>query len=243
MPDHTKDSMPSRVEQRLDAQLALVSRMKSRPVAASTAPAPFVTISRQYGCEAMALAELLAPRLAAAEKSGVDAWPIYSRQLLEGLSETSHLSQRVVDALDVRSRSGIEEFFQTLIGQSPPDIKVLHHLVRCERALGLLGHCVIVGRGGALLTAGLKGGIHIRLIASEEWRLENLVARFGWDAAKARAFLHAEESDRHSFYHKYLGMDVGQAEHYDLILNVGRISRQQQVEVIMTYFHSRISES
>jgi cytidylate kinase len=243
MPDHTKDSFPSRIEQRLNAQLALASRIKHRPVPAAVAPAPFVTISREYGCEAMALAEMLAPQLAALEKSDEESWPIYNRQLLEGISETSHLSKRVAEALDVRSRSGIEEFFQTLIGQSPPDIEVLHHLIRCERALALLGHCIIVGRGGALLTAGLKGGIHIRLVASEEWRLNNLVARFSWDAAKARSILREEEQSRNSFYLKYLGQDMNKPENFDLTLNAARIPREQQVEMILTFFRLRYAEN
>jgi hypothetical protein len=231
--------MPARIEQRIDAQLAVVSRLKNRAPAAAETAAPFVTISRQYGCEAMQLAERLAVRLAETEHSGPDSWQIYSRQLLEGLSEQTHLSQRVIDALDVRSRSGIEEFFQTLIGQSPPDLKVLRHLVHCERGLALLGHCILVGRGGALLTAGLKGGLHIRLIASEEWRLNNLVARFGWDAAKARAVLSEEEQNRHSFYRKYIGQDAGDPTHYDLILNVARLSRAEQLELILALFRSR----
>ena len=58
------DPLPARVEQRIDAQLAVAERLRGHLPAAASGTAPYVTISRQYGCEAMELAELLAPRLA-----------------------------------------------------------------------------------------------------------------------------------------------------------------------------------
>jgi cytidylate kinase len=239
MQDPTHEPIPARIAKRIDAQLATAERIKQGKSVALAAPAPFITISRQFGCEAMLLAEQLAPRLAALDNIGADNWPIYNRQFIEGLSAEEHLSARIIDALDVRARSGIEEFFQTLIGKSPPDIKVLHHLVRCERAVATLGRCIIVGRGGALLTAELPGGIHVRLVAPEAWRLNNLVARFGWDEAKAHVLLREEEHNRHSFYQKYLGQDPNNPEHYDLILNTSRMNRAAQVESIAAIFSAR----
>ena len=130
-----------------------------------------------------------------------------------------------------------------MIGASPPDIRVLRHLIRIERALATLGRCIIVGRGGVLLTAGLPGGLHIRLVAPEAVRLKSLVARFGWEQDKAQQFLHAEEQGRHSFYRKYLGQDPNNPEHYDLVVNTARLTREEQVDTIVALFAHRLKRA
>jgi cytidylate kinase len=239
MSDQMKHPLPARVEHRIDAHIALAQRMKGKRAGEAEAPAPFLTLSRQYGCEAMVLAEHLARRLATLEKLAEDSWQVYSRQIIDSISQELPLADRLLEALDVRARGGIEEFFQGLIAQSPPDIEVLRHLVRTVRAAALHGRCIVVGRGGAVLTRDLPGGIHLRLVAPEEWRLENLIARFGWDRAKARAVLRDEEHTHHAFFAKYLGQDTSKAEYYDLMLNSARLSQEEQVEAVLAVFRRR----
>ena len=239
MVDRLFDVIPSRIEQRIEAQVNEMAQRKAKKPANGARTVPFLTISRQYGCEAMTLAEQLAPRLAAAEGNTGAKWQIFNRQILETLSQQEHLSERLLDALDIHTRGGIEEFFDTLIGQAPSDIHVLKMLVRTERALALLGHCIIIGRGGVLLTAGLAGGIHVRLVAPDTWRMKNLITRFNWPEQKARMVLHEEANARHSFYYKYLGQDVSNPLLYDLTLNTSRADRDEQASAIAGLFKER----
>jgi cytidylate kinase len=239
MADKLFDMLPSRIEQRIEAQVNEMAQRKAKGLAAAGRTIPFLTLSRQYGCEAMALAEQLAPRLASAEGLTSGQWQIFNRQILETLSRHDHLSERLLEALDIHSRGGIEEFFDSLIGQAPSDIHVLKLMVRTERALAMLGHCIIIGRGGVLLTAGLKGGIHVRLTAPEEWRRKNLITMFGWDAQRARMVLHEEENAKHSFFYKYLGQDVNNPLLYDLTINTAQTSCDEQAAAIIGLFKER----
>lgn len=237
MPDTLKHPLPARIEQRIGTHLQVAERMRAAPAPAPAAP--FVTVSRQYGCGAMDLAETLAVRLSEAEQIGDSGWQVYSRRIIEDISAEVKLSSRVLEALDSRTRSGLEEFFETLVGQSPPDIKVLRVLVQTLRALAMHGRCVLVGRGGAVLTRDLPHGIHVRLVAPEKWRLQNLIERFGWDETRARALLHEEESARHNFYRKYLGKDPQEIANYDLIINVAHVARDEQADAILAVFRRR----
>jgi len=237
MPDYSRDPLPSRIEQRIDTHLAVSRRIREK--AAPAGPVPFITISRQYGCEAMELAEHLARELAVVERLSEGSWQVYSRRIVEDISTELQLSKRLVEALDARVRSDLEEFFETLMGHAPPDIEVLRHLVHTVRALALHGRCILVGRGAAMLSAGLAGGIHVRLIAPEPWRLTRLVSRFGWDESKARSFVRGEEDNRRNFFQKYLGQDVNNPEHYDLIINAARMNREEQVESVIALFRKR----
>ena len=236
MTDSKKEHLPPRVEQRIDAQITLAERLKSAPITAAHAPAPFITIARQYGCEAMALAETLA-----AEMPG-GPWPIYNRQILDSIVEETHSSNRIFEAIDVHVRSGIEEFFESLLGRSPSDLRMLHHLVRTVRAVATLGHCIIVGRGAPVLTSGLPGGIHVRLIASKEWREKNLIQRFKWSKEQTHEVLREEEHGRGNFFRKYLGQDANNPEFYDLMLNSARLSRAEEVAAIMSLYRIRFGQ-
>jgi cytidylate kinase len=239
--DQLKHTIHPRIEQRIDTHLELVRRMREQHAGKPARHAPFLTLSRQYGCEAMELAESLAPKLAQIEKLSPDGWQVYNRQIVESITGELHLSDRIVDALDVRARSGIEEFMQALIGESPPDLKVLHGLTRTARSLALLGRCILVGRGGVVLTKDLPGGIHIRLVAPEEWRLNKLLSKFGWSSAEAHARLHEEETSRTNFFKKYLGKDLSDPVHYDLTINVARTPKIEQEALILALFTMRLA--
>jgi cytidylate kinase len=234
-----KEPLPLRVEQRIRAQIEGAQRYRQ---AKEPPPSlPFATVSRQYGCEAMEFAGALAEVLTRESKLPPAHWQVYNRQIIESISAEAPLATGLLESLDVRARSGLEEFFQTLVGHSPPDIEVLKLLVRVERALAHHGHCILVGRGGAMLTRDLPNGIHVRLVAPEEWRQKSLVTRFGWDAARARQFIREEDENRSAFFRKYLNQDVNDPLHYDLILNVARLDRDEQVESAAAVFRQRFS--
>jgi hypothetical protein len=231
-----KVEIPSRLEQRIESQLRVADRMRAQR---QVGPAPFLTITRQYGCGAFELAEKLSPRLAELEHLPHDSWQVYSRQIIEEISSELHLTEKLVQGLDIHVRSGLEEFFDTWLGTMPSDLTVLHHLVRATRAAALVGRCVLVGHGAPVLTEDLAGGIHLRLIAPERWRLNSLVTRFGWDEQKARETIQEEEEHRRAFFEKYLGRDVSNPEHYDLILNVARMNRDEQAAAVVALFKKR----
>ncbi len=236
MPESHKEYLPSRIEHRLDTQILLSQRRKESVAPEARPVSPFFTIARQYGCEAMALAENLAAQLPGGP------WPVYNRQIFEKMAEDDPVSERLLAALEVHVRTGIEEFFENLLGDSPTDLRLLHHLVRTVRALGALGHCIIVGRGASALTAGLQGGIHIRLIAPIEWRERNLIQRFGWSEEQTRTILHEEEHGRHSFFRKYLGQDPKNPELYQLVLNTARLTVTEQIAAILGVYRARFPQ-
>lgn len=229
--------MPSRVEQRIEAHIRVSERLKTTRVVPIDTP-PFVTISRQYGCGAVELAELLAEKLTALEGLEAGSWQVYHRQIFDSMTEDVRASEKLLSALDLQTRGAIEELFETLAGQAS-DLKLLHLLVRTIRGLAALGRCVIVGRGGAVLTQDMPGGIHVRQIAPETWRLEHLIEWFGWDRGHALKTLRAEENRRHGFFQHYLNRDPADPEHYHMILNAAGLSREEQADAVVSLFKSK----
>lgn len=233
-----KEPLPRKIEESLAAHVRIASGLKRQAEQQGRLPVPFITISRQFGCEAIVLAEALAPKLDAAEKLESGAWHIYSKQIIEAMADEHYSATQLMDALDMKARTAIEEFIETVVGRIS-DLKLLHKLLRAIRVTATLGRCIIIGRGGALLTRDMPGGIHLRLVASEEFRLKGLVDRFGWTMDKAMQVLRQEDSIRLSFFEKYLHSNPNDAQNYDLVLNTERLSRAEQLDQILMLFKAR----
>ncbi|NUO19472.1 cytidylate kinase-like family protein [bacterium] len=236
-----KNPLPSRAEQNLEAQIRVASRLKELSTSREHAPKPFITISRQFGCEAVALAEYLAPQLDSCEKLDTGSWQVYSRRLIEAMADQQYSYDQLMSALDSRARTAIEDFFDTIFGQIS-DLRLLHKLVSTMRATASLGHCIIVGRGGAIVTHDLPGGLHIRLVAPEEYRLRGLMERRGWSVEEALRHMREQDMARRSFYQKYLHRDSNEQEIYDLILNTARLTQVEMAEQVVSLFRSRLTK-
>ncbi|MCB9366177.1 MAG: cytidylate kinase-like family protein [Calditrichaeota bacterium] len=233
-----KNSLPPRAEQNLAAQIRVASGLKSQVKTTEQHSVPFVTLSRQYGCEAVPLAESLARQLDVAESLEKGSWQVYGRKLIEDMADQQYSYDQLMSALDSKARGAIEEFVSTLVGQIS-DLKLLHRLVHTMRATATLGRCIIVGRGGAIVTRDMPGGIHVRLVASEEFRIRGLVERHGWGRDRAQLELKEQEGYRAAFIQKYLHRDPNDPELYDLVLNSERLSRDELTEQVLAVFRSR----
>ncbi len=233
-----KNTLPPRVEQNIEAQVRVATMLRDLAAARGARPVPFVTISRQFGCEAIVLAESLAREFDALEKLESGSWQVYNRKLIEAMADQKYSFDQLMSALDSKVRGAIEEFVETLVGEIS-DLKLLHKLVQTMRATATLGRCIIIGRGGAIVTRDLLGGIHVRLVASEELRLKGLVERYGWTEFKARHEMKEQDSSRQTFYKKYLHRDSNDPEIYDLVLNSGRLTHTEMVGQITTLFQAR----
>jgi cytidylate kinase len=220
------------VENRLRAQVELHRRLAQLDEERERTPqaGPFITISRQYGCMAYALAERLAQRL------GVEfpEWnfTIYDRKILEVLAQRKSFTADLIDSLSARTRGVIEDWADFLIAGRPSEVQVVRHLVRTLCSVAALGEAILIGRGGAVITRKLAAGIHVRLIAPLEWRIARLRENPERAAEANAEFVKRADRERERFTRKYLGADGSDPELYHLILNNQYLSMEEQVEVI-----------
>ncbi len=57
-------------------------------------PGPYVTISRQYGCDGYELGDLLQKRIN--ERSG-ENWHVYKKEMLKQLAEDTGLTEEIIE--------------------------------------------------------------------------------------------------------------------------------------------------
>lgn len=241
MPDkRLSDKAFHKLEAGLHAQVERWRTLRQQKALPQPGRRPFLTLSREFGCEAFPLAEALAKKLNAAHPTPA-GWEVYDRMLMEKIGEDYQLSEKLLESFETSISRELDDYLETLFSKENLQIKAFHGLVRTVRALALQGNCIIVGRGGAILTRDLPGGVHIRLVASFDWRVKKMMDKRHLSQREAQDLIREADRAREGYIRKYLNKDHRDSGFYHLMINTERISRDVQIELILTTFSLTIN--
>ena len=222
--------MSSKNSARIQAQAETWRKEKLSAVPAASAAKHFITISRQFGCGAYALAEMLIDRIG--HEIGDDSWAVYDRALVDKISSDHKLSKDLIVALSEDVRTEMDETWLGLLKSFTPELKVYRSMVSTIRLLAMHGNAIIVGRGSAILTRDMPGGLHVRLTAPTEWRIRNVMDVFKLAYQDAKDHLVKMDEERESFIRKYLNADIIDPDNYHMILNNGMMESSEMAAAI-----------
>jgi len=217
---------------------AIASSMKpvSTPAQAGGRPTPFVTISRQAGAGAPHLADRLADALNENDRSE-RPWHVFDRELVEKVAADHQISQSLIDAMDESNHSWINDVLAGMkaTGRSESTQFNVYRRV-AETILGLAeaGKVVIVGRGAANICQAVPGGMHLRLVAPVEWRVEQLAKAENISESRAARRVRDLDENRESFYTRFWGKDALEPERYTVTFNLSRVSPEQVVQAVLS---------
>jgi len=179
---------------------------------------PVIAVSRQHGSGG----ELLARRVA--ERLGYD---LFDRELLHRISESSHLSERMLAALDDRARSQLDDWLQSLaIAPYLSPSTYLHHLTRVVGAIAHHGRAVVVGRGAHLIL-GPGRALRVLTVAPLPHRIRAVARAEGVDEAEARRRVEAVDAERGAFIRRHFHAEPYDPCAFDLVLNTETLGPEQ----------------
>lgn len=98
----------------------------------------------------------------------------------------------------------------------------LHFLKTIMFSEAAEGDCIITGRGGFAIFAGVPGVISIKLVAPRDVRIQRIRMRFACDDKRAEQLLRQNDRDRRGFHDYFFGVDWGDPVYYDMVINTGR---------------------
>jgi hypothetical protein len=98
--------------------------------------------------------------------------------------------------------------------------------------LARLGSAVILGRGGNMLFRSLPYALHVRVIASQEKRVHNLVER-GYKREAAVMVMEKSDHERESFIKFAFHRDWENPELYDIIINMENLTVTVAADMIL----------
>jgi cytidylate kinase len=168
-----------------------------------------ITISRQFGAGGHTVAALLAKRLG-------ETWQIRDKDIIQQLAESAQVRSRMVEALDERTQSWIQEMVRVVLKEQVLEpMGYRRHLAIVLLTIAQQGPQIIVGRGANYI---LKDALNVRLEASMKFRSEVIMRRDGISQEKAIALAERVDRERASFTRTMFNRDVNDASDYDIVL-------------------------
>src|SRR5262249_51404687 len=105
-------------------------------------------------------------------------------------------------------------------------------LVGVVRGLGVMGKCVLVGRGSNFILPH-ESTLRVRLVANMPDRVTVIGRLKGVSDKEATRFIERTEQDRVQFVKKHFSIDVTDPHHYDLVLNTSFMGVEDAADIII----------
>ncbi len=196
---------------------------------------PCITISREFGCEALPLAEALRKRLNF-YKGKQEKWIILDKRLLEKIADRAGIGSAELDHV-----GNTHFIFQTMISifkdsYNLDQFDAFQYIRKAVLYFARTGNSIIVGRGGASLTQDLIHCVNIRLVASMDFRIARVMRDHNIDESEAKKFVEKEQKLRDDFVRRFTDTKSLSDPHlYHLIINNEQHSPEKMAEFIESY--------
>jgi cytidylate kinase len=201
-----------------------------------TALLPAVTLSRQTGCNVMAVAGELAELLEARDPAGPQHWSVFDRGLVEKVLEEHKLPKKIAKFMPEDRVSAIQDAIEELLGLHPSSRTLVHQTSETIQHLAEVGHVILVGRASNIITREMKSVFHVRLVAPLELRVEWVMAHHHLDAKSARDFIRKGDLGRKRYLKDHFHADIDDSTQYDLVINTARLPHRVVAQVIADAF-------
>ncbi len=189
---------------------------------------PGITISREFGCEGTPLARLLVEKLSTDEYP----WVLFHKELITEMSEKDDIQRDLIESISESHRGQVHQYIEHLLAHKPTNVELYKKIAETLRILGERGRSVIMGSGGAIITAGLPLMLHIRLQAPLVFRIDRVSKLLNVSPSEARERIMAYDNKREEFIYEFTHKDVRSPHHYHLIFDNSKFDAAQIAELV-----------
>jgi cytidylate kinase len=197
---------------------------------------PVITISRQTGCGARAIAWLICDELNKRKASShyENMWKYINREIIQESAEQLNLDPKAVENIIADKDRGImDQIVGALSSHShKSDQKIMKTVHDVIRQFGNNGNVVIIGRGGASICGDIQLSLHIRLVAPLEWRIAEIARRLDFSKEYATEYVRKRDEERELLVTKLFGKKPDSAT-YDVQMNSSRFTSEELASAII----------
>jgi cytidylate kinase len=217
----------------VDALSSLFGRLEADlkgPAGSAAAASPAVTIafSREAGSGGAAIAQ---------EVGRLLDWPVYDNELLTRIADEKGLSARMIEHLDERYVSWLEQALHSFNKTGPLAGRYLTGLLRVLATLSKNGRCVIVGRGAPHVLP-RETTFSVRVVAPKPWRVAQIQKSKGMTATEAERWVNDTDRERLAFVKGHFRADAADPLLYDLVINGERTPPAEAAALIVQAVHA-----
>lgn len=217
------EKMPKYIEELVSQQVRRSEIAHQKRVELGEEPCTYsvITISRGMGSGARIISQKLANEL---------GWSLWDKELLDAMAEDADVSRKLVEEFDEHTRSEIHLFARAAFGDHEAGGFIYaRHLAHTVAAISKLGNAIILGRGANFL---LPHALNIRIDASEELRIKNMMTYEDLDREQAAAKIRQSDKEREHFAIQVFGREKVESFHYDLSIWMDEFTNDDAVEII-----------
>jgi cytidylate kinase len=182
----------------------------------------FITISREVGAGGAAVAQRLGDQL---------GWPVFDKEILRHMAKDDQVRTRLYEKMDERDANWLESVLRWLLEGEFRKEDYFHRLSETVLALARQGPGIFLGRAADRVLPQDRG-LRVRLVAPEEQRVAEFAQRNQCDEDAARDRISDLERERTEFTRRHFDQADDAPLRFDVVLNRGRFSVDETVEVI-----------
>jgi hypothetical protein len=190
-----------------------------------------ITISREYATNGVLIARKVAEGLRI---------PIFERELINQMAHALDVQPEAIDHIFEHPGGGVQSVITEWLTSLSPE-KYLRYLKKSLAAIAARGDAVVCGRGANFVLRG-QDDLHVRIIAPLELRMAIFHAGNDLPEAKIRRIITARDRERAHYVRNVFHQQIDDPHHYDLVLNLARITPEEAVAQIILAVRARVAD-
>jgi len=197
----------------------------------------FITISRQYASGGSDVAAIVAEAL---------GWTVIDDDFVDRLSERSGLTPDDVASLEERVPTFLERLAQSSalsfpeylsttpeVLDEPGELKLAKLSRELVAELGRRDRMVFVGRACAAVLGREADALHVRLVASADFRVRYAVEHLGVAKEEAEGLLETTDHNRERYHREFYQRDWSDPTLYHFVLNTEWLGIEAAARVVV----------
>lgn len=207
----------------------LNQRFEKSKIISSTS-GPFITISRQTGCNGTGIAVDLVKALKAKNKH----WKYLNKEILEESASKLKMDQsKIKYVFETKKKSHIDDVLSAFSSRYYKSDKIVRKTItEMLQHYALEGNVILVGRAGIATTRNVKNGLHIRFTAPYDWRVNSLRKRKEFENTDVAKFIKEHDLKKRKLIEDFCGKVISDI-HFDLTFNCATFTRQQIITMVL----------
>jgi len=193
-----------------------------------------ITISKEFGTESEKVASQAAKKL---------GYEYIGEQLIAEIAKELHVSESEAEIFRKTSQSRILRFVdrytcslvQKVIDREYGCLDDKNYYETTKKLVQDVydaGNAIILGWGSQCILRGNPNTLHVRLVKDEEIKIREVMKNRNLEHKAAKTFIEREEGDLKAYIEHYFNEDWNAAHLYDLIIDMGKTSVEQAVDLI-----------
>lgn len=186
---------------------------------------PFVTISRQPGAGGHSLGREVIRRLDSMPDEGWNhGWELFDQKLCAYLAKDPSSQSSFESLVREEYKRGLHQSVYEMLTSNAESYKLQQRIAAVIRFLAHVGKVVIIGRAGMCITRKAPMGVHLRLVASEDYRVHRMSDDLQVDLGEAHREARKQEADRVKLLRDIYGQNIDNPLLYDAVYNTERMT-------------------